>query len=171
MSAVRRQIELLKAAKARRENIAMRLIATLAIALILHVYVQMAWVWLWAAIYLAALGLERWLLGDVVRNPDTPPAAWRRWIILVMPAVTSATFGFLSLPLFASTLWALKGLAPTRLALAGASAGLLSGALGALVYSLHCPESAAPFLAVWYVLGIAIPTLAGALLGPRVLRW
>jgi hypothetical protein len=77
----------------------------------------------------------------------------------------------ISLPLLAATLWAMKGLAPTRLVLAGASAGLLAGALGALVYALHCPESAAPFLAVWYVLGIAIPTLAGAVLGPRVLRW
>ena len=70
-----------------------------------------------------------------------------------------------------ATLWAMKGLAPTRLALAGAGAGLLAGALGALVYALHCPELAASFLAVWYVLGIAIPALAGALLGPRVLRW
>jgi hypothetical protein len=77
----------------------------------------------------------------------------------------------ISLPLFAATLWAMKGLAPTRLALAGAGAGLLAGALGALVYALHCPESAAPFLAVWYLLGIAIPTLAGAVLGPRLLRW
>jgi len=77
----------------------------------------------------------------------------------------------ISMPLFAATLWALKGLAPTRLALAGASAGLLAGALGALVYALHCPESTAPFLAVWYVLGIAIPVLAGAIVGPRVLRW
>ncbi len=77
----------------------------------------------------------------------------------------------ISLPLFAATLWAMKGLAPTRLALAGAGAGLLAGALGALVYALHCPESAAPFLGIWYVLGIAIPTLAGAALGPRVLRW
>ena len=78
---------------------------------------------------------------------------------------------FISLPVFAATLWAMRGLAPTRLALAGASAGLLAGALSALVYALHCPESAVPFLGVWYVLGIAIPTLAGALLGPRVLRW
>ena len=81
------------------------------------------------------------------------------------------SIALLSLPLFASTMWALKGLAPTRLALAGASAGLLAGALSALVYSLHCPESTLPFMAVWYVLGIAIPTVAGALLGPRVLRW
>lgn len=77
----------------------------------------------------------------------------------------------LSLPLFIATFWCMKGLAPTRLALAGASAGLLSGALSALVYALHCPESAAPFLGIWYVLGIAIPTAIGALLGPRILRW
>ncbi len=77
----------------------------------------------------------------------------------------------ISLPLLVATLWAMKGLAPTRLVLAGAGAGLLAGALGALVYSLYCPELAAPFLAVWYVLGIAIPALAGAVLGPRVLRW
>ena len=77
----------------------------------------------------------------------------------------------ISLPLLAATFWAMKGFAPTRLALAGASAGLLAGALAAPVYALHCPESTAPFLAVWYVLGIAIPTLAGAVIGPRVLRW
>ena len=66
---------------------------------------------------------------------------------------------------------ALRGAAPTRLAWAGAGAGLLAGALGALAYALHCPEMAAPFLAVWYLAGMALPTLAGAWLGPRVLRW
>jgi hypothetical protein len=40
-----------------------------------------------------------------------------------------------------------------------------------LVYSLHCPETAAPFVAFWYLLGISIPTAGGALLGPRLLRW
>ena len=44
------------------------------------------------------------------------------------------------LPVFVATLWAMKGLAPTRLALAGAAAGLLAGAVGAVVYTLHCPE-------------------------------
>jgi hypothetical protein len=77
----------------------------------------------------------------------------------------------ISVPLFAATLWVVKGLAPTRLALGGAGAGLLAGALSALVYALHCPESTAPFIAIWYSLGIAIPALAGALLGPRILRW
>jgi len=77
----------------------------------------------------------------------------------------------LSAPVFLALLWAMKGLAPTRLALAGAAAGLLSGATGAVVYTLHCPEMAAPFLGVWYLLGMLIPTALGAMLGPRVLRW
>ncbi len=77
----------------------------------------------------------------------------------------------LSVPTLVASLWALRGAAPTRLAWAGAGAGLLAGALGALAYALHCPEMAAPFLAVWYLAGMALPTLAGAWLGPRVLRW
>lgn len=77
----------------------------------------------------------------------------------------------LAVPVFIGSMWSLAGLAPTRLHTAGACAGLLSGATAALVYSLHCPEMQAPFLAVWYVLGIALPTASGALLGPRLLRW
>ncbi|HCE92634.1 MAG: hypothetical protein A2Z90_09285 [Burkholderiales bacterium GWA2_64_37] len=77
----------------------------------------------------------------------------------------------LSVPAFVTGFWALKGAAPTRLVWTGAGAGLLAGALGALVYALHCPEMATPFLAVWYVAGMAIPTALGAVLGPRLLRW
>jgi len=77
----------------------------------------------------------------------------------------------LASPLFIATFWCLKDLAPTRLALAGAAAGLLSGALSASVYALHCTESTAPFIGIWYVLGIMIPTLIGAVLGPRMMRW
>jgi hypothetical protein len=77
----------------------------------------------------------------------------------------------LSVPAFVAAMWAMKGLAPTRLRLAGAAAGLLSGAVGALVYCLHCPEMGAPFIGFWYLLGMLIPTSVGALLGPRLLRW
>ncbi len=77
----------------------------------------------------------------------------------------------LSLPVMAGSFWAMRGLAPTRLPLAGAAAGLLAGAVGAAVYSLHCPEMAAPFLGTWYLLGMLIPATAGALLAPLLLRW
>ncbi|RJG14646.1 DUF1109 domain-containing protein [Massilia cavernae] len=77
----------------------------------------------------------------------------------------------LSIPVFGAAMWALKGLAPTRLALAGGAAGLLAGAVSAAVYSLHCPEMELPFLAVWYLLGMLVPAIAGAVTGPRLLRW
>jgi hypothetical protein len=114
--------------------------------------------------------LVLWLYAALV-FVDTEPS--QRMALIFGSTWRSCPFniGMVSLPLLGATLWAMRGLAPTRLALAGAGAGLLSGALGALVYALHCPESAAPFVAVWYVLGIALPTSAGAALGPRVLRW
>ncbi|UPG85321.1 DUF1109 domain-containing protein [Luteibacter aegosomatis] len=77
----------------------------------------------------------------------------------------------LSVPTFIATFWAVRGLAPTRLTLAGMGAGILAGAQAVLVYTLYCTEMAAPFWATWYVLGMALPTVLGALLGPRLLRW
>ncbi len=77
----------------------------------------------------------------------------------------------LSVPAFAAVLWAVKGLAPTRLRLAGFAAGLLSGSLATLVYCFHCPEMEAPFVALWYLLGMLIPAALGAWLGPSLLRW
>jgi hypothetical protein len=77
----------------------------------------------------------------------------------------------LSLPALAGALWAVRGLAPTRLRAAGAAAGLLAGAVGAFGYALSCPETSPAFVALWYPLGMAVTAALGALLGPRVLRW
>jgi len=77
----------------------------------------------------------------------------------------------LSLPALAGALWAMHGLAPTQLRAAGFNAGLMAGALGAMAYSLVCPEVSATFVAVWYSLGILLTGLLGAFLGPRLLRW
>ena len=77
----------------------------------------------------------------------------------------------IALPVLVAALGALREMAPTRLRLAGAAAGALAGGAGAAVYALHCPELGAPFVAVWYVLGMALPVALGAWLGPRVLRW
>lgn len=85
--------------------------------------------------------------------------------------VCALSIALMALPVFAAALLALKSLAPTRPALAGAAAGALAGGVGASVYALHCMELTAPFLAVWYVSGIAVPVVLGALLGPRLLRW
>ena len=76
-----------------------------------------------------------------------------------------------SVPAFVSVIWAMKGLAPTRPHLAGFAAGLLAGAMAALVYCLHCTEMEVPFIGFWYVLGMLIPAAVGALLGRVLLRW
>jgi hypothetical protein len=81
-----------------------------------------------------------------------------------------AVFG-LSLPALAATLWAVRGLAPTRPRATGLAAGLLAGAAGAAGYALACVEPSTLFIAIWYTLGIALCGALGAALGPRVLRW
>ncbi|CAM5477612.1 hypothetical protein SSTU70S_05199 [Stutzerimonas stutzeri] len=62
-----------------------------------------------------------------------------------------ANIALLSVPAFIAAFWpAPRGLAPTRPHLAGGAAGLLAGSVAALAYSLHCPEMAVPFWALWH---------------------
>jgi hypothetical protein len=122
--------------------------------------------WLGLAVPVACMGALAglaWFDAPVeARLPLLLGATWRS---------CAASIALLALPMFVAALLALRGLAPTRPAVAGAMAGAWAGATGATVYALHCPELTAPFLAVWYVAGMALPALAGALLGPRLLRW
>ncbi|OON61164.1 hypothetical protein B0920_19795 [Massilia sp. KIM] len=122
--------------------------------------------WWLAVAALAAL----WAGGALVLAHAAPAArvqlllgnSWQTCTLLV---------ALLSLPAFCAASWALRGLAPTRPREAGAAAGLFAGAQGLLVYCLHCPETAVSFWAVWYVLGLAVPTGLGAALGKAILRW
>lgn len=77
----------------------------------------------------------------------------------------------LAIPGLALTLLAMRRLAPTRPALAGAGAGLFVGAIAATVYGLYCAETSAAFTLIWYTGGIAVSAALGALAGTRVLRW
>ncbi|MGJ7489581.1 DUF1109 domain-containing protein [Variovorax sp. ZT4R33] len=99
------------------------------------------------------------------------PAA--RAAMLWGPTWRNCAFDILALatPTFVAALWVLRSLAPTRPALAGAAAGALAGGVGGAVYAVHCIELASPFLAVWYMAGIALPVALGAVLGARLLRW
>jgi len=119
---------------------------------------------------LGSIFIALWLFGAAALGLAAPS---ERGEMLLGESWNSCPFNIalLSLPLFATAMWAMKGLAPTRLSMAGAAAGLLAGAAGAAVYALHCPEMQAPFLGIWYVAGMLIPTAAGALAGPKLLRW
>ena len=107
-------------------------------------------------------------IGELAR---TPPAQWlamwlgRSW--MVCPWLVLA----LAAPIFVGLLWSFRKFAPTRLRAAGAAAGLAAGAWAAAIYGLHCPEASAMFVLTWYSLGIVAAAGAGALLGPRLMRW
>ena len=100
-----------------------------------------------------------------------PPPTRAHLIFGQTAAVCPFLIAMIATPLFVALIWALRGLAPTRLRLTGAAAGFAAGSLGALAYSLHCPELAAPFIGIWYVLGITLSAALGAGTGPRLLRW
>lgn len=111
-----------------------------------------------------------WILGAGVLLSATPGD---RLALLLGRSSAACALGIalLSVPAFWLALQACRQLAPTRLRIAGATAGLFAGAVAASAYGLHCDEMAAPFVALWYVLGLAIPALAGAFLGRRLLHW
>jgi hypothetical protein len=77
----------------------------------------------------------------------------------------------MSLPLLAAALIGLRHGAPTRPALAGAMAGLLSAGLAATLYASHCTDDSPLFVATWYTIATALVTATGALAGPKVLRF
>ena len=72
---------------------------------------------------------------------------------------------------FAVIIFAVRRAAPTNLVRTGAVAGLVAGGVSAVAYALHCTDDSLPFVAVWYGATIVLCTLAGAALGPRLLRW
>ncbi|ODP34555.1 DUF1109 domain-containing protein [Pandoraea sp. ISTKB] len=111
-----------------------------------------------------------WLAAAAVVATAVPEA---RLGLLLGQTWRSCPFNILllSTPGFVAMIWAMRGLAPTRPRRAGAAAGLLASAIGTLVYCLHCPEMSPAFWGLWYLLGLLLPTLIGALLGPRLLRW
>jgi hypothetical protein len=98
-------------------------------------------------------------------------SAWDELVFGDSWAACIVSVAVLAIPALVALMWASKALAPTRLAAAGAAAGLAAGGVGAVVYALHCPEMTAPFIGSWYLLGMALPAALGAWIGPRALRW
>ncbi|MFI4966226.1 MAG: NrsF family protein [Caulobacterales bacterium] len=107
----------------------------------------------------------------VVRFAQAPPQSHHALLMGHTSSLCPWRILLIALPLLAGAVWAVRGLAPTRLALAGLVAGGCAGGLGAAVYAFACDETSAPFLAIWYTMGMAAVTAVGALAGSRLLRW
>lgn len=112
------------------------------------------------------------VLGLLAALQMAAPAADMHGLLMGRSSHVCATNILLvALPALVASLLVLRRMAPTRLPLAGAAAGLFAGAAGAFVYSFHCQEATAPFVVIWYSLGIALTAVFGAFLGRHLLRW
>ena len=120
---------------------------------------------------LAVVAVVAVLLLAAAQFMNSPPEMYED--LLMGSSAMLCPFYIVSLatPIYLGLLWALRGLAPTRLTVAGAGAGLLAGGMGAWIYAFHCGETAMPFLATWYSLGIVASVALGALAGRYMLRW
>ena len=148
--------------------------------------------------YTLALGVGGWIATRRLARPDgrlglaafAAPAAFALLAVAGVAQLATADSGqhlrlllgrswtlcpwlilALSTPVLLTLLIAMRRLAPTRLAMSGAALGLLAGGLGATVYGLHCPETSAAFVTLWYSLGIGLSAALGAVVAPRLLRW
>jgi len=102
-------------------------------------------------------------LGEILAaEPAWPGASWKTCLTSIV-LLTPLGFG--------GGVLAMRRLAPVRPRISGALAGLGAAATAATAYALWCPETNALFLLSWYAMPIALAGLAGALLGPRLLRW
>ncbi|MGH6712936.1 MAG: NrsF family protein [Bradyrhizobium sp.] len=100
-----------------------------------------------------------------------PSSHWNRMIIGDEWLECLLSIPIIAIVPFAVTIFAVRRAAPTNLVRAGAVAGLVAGGVSAIAYTLHCSDDSLPFIAAWYGGTIVLCTLAGAALGPRLLRW
>jgi hypothetical protein len=123
----------------------------------------------WALLLLVPAGILAAGIGGEMMMPQRLPMMTRlvghnsRACMMAIP--------FISLPLLAGALIGLRHGAPTRPAVAGAVAGLMSAGLAATLYASHCTDDSPLFVATWYTIATALVTAIGALAGSRVLRF
>lgn len=103
---------------------------------------------------------------------SAPKSHWEAMLVDEMWLECLLSIPVIAVVPFATIIWAMRKVAaPTDLVRTGAFAGLVAGGVSAMGYALHCTGDSLPYVALWYGGTIALCTLAGALLGPRLLRW
>jgi hypothetical protein len=122
-------------------------------------------------IALVALPFVAIILLATISLASAPSAHWERMVVGNQWLECLISIPIIAVAPFAAIIWAVRAMAPTDLNRAGALAGLAAGAVSATAYAFHCMDDSLPFVALWYGGTIALCTLAGAVLGPRLLRW
>jgi hypothetical protein len=144
-------------------------LATSAILVSLHLSRPEASMRGWGWLFMIPVGLLVAGISGEVMMPQRLPMMTR--LVGQNSRVCMTAIPAMSLPLLAAALVGLRHGAPTRPALAGAIAGLLSAGLAATFYAAHCTDDSPLFVATWYTIATALVTSIGALAGARVLRF
>jgi hypothetical protein len=144
-------------------------LAISAIAVSLHLSRPEASLHGWAWLLLIPAGLLVAGIGSEMTVPQRLPMMTRLVGSNSRPCL--AAIPLMSLPLLAAALIGLRQGAPTRPAVAGAIAGLLSAGLAATLYASHCTDDSPLFVATWYTIATALVAAIGALAGSKVLRF
>lgn len=100
-----------------------------------------------------------------------PSAHWEMMIVGEQWVECLFSIPIIAIAPFALVVWAVRQTAPTDLVRAGTFSGLVAGGISAMAYAFHCMDDSLPFVAVWYGGAIVLCTMAGAALGPKLLRW
>jgi hypothetical protein len=140
-----------------------------AIAISLHLSRPEASMHGWAWLLLIPAGLLVAGISGEMMMPQRLPMMTR--LVGSNSRLCLAAIPAMSLPLLAAALIGLRHGAPSRPAVAGALAGLLSAGLAATLYASHCTDDSPLFVATWYTLAAALVAAIGALAGSRVLRF
>jgi hypothetical protein len=143
--------------------------AVTAIAVSLHLSRPEASLRGWGWLLLIPAGILAVEIGSEMMIPQRLPMMTR--LIGSNSRVCMTAIPLMSLPLLAAALVGLRRGAPTRPAVAGAIAGMLSAGLAATLYASHCTDDSPLFVATWYTLSTALVTMIGALAGSRLLRF
>ena len=120
---------------------------------------------------LVALPLLVIMLVAAISLAATPSSHWEQMIVGDQWLECLLSIPIIAIVPFAVIILALRRAAPTDLVRTGALGGMAAGAVSAAAYAFHCVDDSLPFVALWYGGTIALCTLAGATLGPRLLRW
>jgi hypothetical protein len=123
----------------------------------------------WGWLLLIPAGILAVEIGSEMMMPQRLPMMTR--LIGSNSRVCMTAIPLLSLPLLVAALIGLRRGAPTRPAIAGAIAGMLSAGLAATLYASHCTDDSPLFVATWYTVSTALVAAVGALAGSRVLRF
>jgi hypothetical protein len=100
-----------------------------------------------------------------------PQSHWLPRLVGVNATLCLTLIPLLAIGPLVCLLAALRYGAPSNPGLAGAIAGLAASGIAATFYAAHCNDDSPLFVMTWYLIATLIVTMAGYVIGRRVLKW